>query len=324
MSRRLCIAPMLDWTDRHFRWFVRRITRHTWLYTEMVVAQALLHGDPRRLLAYDPEEKPLALQVGGSNPAHLASAAALAEEFGYDEVNLNVGCPSPRVQTGRFGACLMAEPELVAECVAEMQARTALPVTVKTRIGIDEHDHYEFLQRFVATVAAAGCRTFVIHARKAWLRGLSPRENRQVPPLRREVVRRVKQEFPHLEVLLNGGICGLDEAQHHLAEGFDGVMIGRAAYHDPYLLAWADRRFYGRADDPPSRVEVLEAMLPYLERQLAQGGRLGNITRHLLGLYHGMPGARAYRRVLTEQAQAAGSDRVQLVRLFDRALGLVP
>ncbi|WP_085215040.1 tRNA dihydrouridine(20/20a) synthase DusA [Methylomagnum ishizawai] len=302
----LSVAPMLDWTDRHCRYFLRLISRHALLYTEMVTTGAILHGDQDRLLGFDPQEKPLAVQFGGCDPDELAACARIAEARGYDEINLNLGCPSDRVQRGRFGACLMAEPELVADCVAAMRAAVAIPVTVKTRIGIDERDSYGELAHFVATVAAAGCQTFVIHARKAWLKGLSPKENREIPPLRYDVAERVKADFPDLAVILNGGLLDLDQAEPHLAR-FDGVMIGRAAYHNPYILAGADARFYGDDHPIPSRHAILEAFLPYVEVELAGGTRLHSIARHLLGLFHGLPGGRIWRRQLGERGNRPGA-----------------
>lgn len=303
---RLCLAPMLEWTDRHFRFFLRLISRRIFLYTEMITTNAVLRGDRERLLEYDTAEHPVALQLGGSAPEALAECAHIAAEFGYDEVNLNVGCPSDRVQNGRFGACLMAEPELVAEGVAAMAHASGLPVTVKTRIGIDDLDSYEMLAYFVQTVAAAGCGTFIIHARKAWLKGLSPRENREIPPLRYDVARQIKQEFPQLEIILNGGIQTLEEGLAHL-QGFDGVMLGRAAYHNPYILAEADSLLFGDPHTVLSRHDVLEAYLPYVERELARGVRLQSIARHILGLFHGAPGGRLWRRHLSENAVRAGA-----------------
>ena len=307
-----CIAPMLDWTDRHCRFFLRLLSRHVRLYTEMVTTGAVLRGDRDRLLAYDPAEHPLALQLGGSDPADLARCAHIAADWGYDEVNLNVGCPSDRVQSGRFGACLMAEPELVAECVAAMRAATPLPVTVKTRIGIDERDSYEELASFVGRVAAGGCETFIIHARKAWLRGLSPRENREIPPLRYEVVHQLKRDFPGLTVVLNGGLTTLDQAAEQLHQ-VDGVMIGRAAYENPYLLAGIDQRFFGSSASPLSRHQVVHAFTPYIKEQLRRGTPLHCMTRPMLGLFQGIPGARAWRRTLSEQAcrRGAGVDVVE-------------
>jgi tRNA-dihydrouridine synthase A len=292
---------MLDWTDRHCRFFLRLISRRVLLYTEMVTTGAVLHGERERLLGFNLPEKPLALQLGGSDPAELAECARIGEGWGYDEINLNIGCPSDRVQRGRFGACLMAEPELVAECVAAMVSVVEIPVTVKTRIGIDDRDSYEELAHFLATVAPAGCETFIIHARKAWLSGLSPKENREVPPLRYDIAARIKRDFPRLEIILNGGIHSLNEAQAHL-ETFDGVMIGRAAYHNPYLLADADRLLFGEADSPLPRRAIVESMLPYIQGELDRGVRLHSISRHLLGLYHGQPGGRLWRRFLGEAA----------------------
>lgn len=296
---------MMEWTDRHWRRFVRHITRHTLLYTEMVHANAVLKGNVEKLLEFDPAEHPVALQLGGAEPAVLAQAARVAEDFGYDEVNLNVGCPSDRVQAGRFGACLMAEPELVAECFAAMRAAVSIPVTVKTRIGIDDCDDYEFAHRFVDIVAAAGCETFIIHARKAWLKGLSPKENREIPPLRYDIAARLKHDFPQLEMLLNGGVKTLDAVEQQL-EVFDGVMIGREAYHNPWMLAEADRRIFGSDAPLKSREEVLEEYLPYMQRELARGTPLRSMTRHMLGLYQGLPGARRWRRTLSEGVAAGG------------------
>ncbi len=297
---------MMDWTDRHCRFFHRLMSARARLYTEMVTADAILRGDRGRLIGFSPEEHPVALQLGGADPARLAEAAAIGEEKGYDEINLNVGCPSDRVQEGRFGACLMAEPDLVARAVAAMRARIAVPVTVKCRIGIDDQDGEADLERFVAAVAAAGCRTFIVHARKAWLQGLSPRENRELPPLDYGRVHRLKAAHPELEIVINGGIASLAEAEAHLAR-VDGVALGRAAYHDPYLLAEVDRRLFGDSAPAPSRRAVLEALIPYAERHLRQGGRLNNIARHILGLYHGRPRARAFRRHLSEHAPRDGA-----------------
>jgi tRNA-dihydrouridine synthase A len=298
---------MMDWTDGHCRSFHRLLTRRTLLYTEMVTSNALLHGDWRRLLAHEAAERPLALQLGGDDPAALAACAELAEGLGFCEVNLNVGCPSDRVQRGRFGACLMREPRVVAEAVASMRARVRVPVTVKHRLGIDEQEGFEPLLEFVETVAGAGCEVFVVHARKAWLSGLSPKENREVPPLRHDLVYRLKAARQDLTVVLNGGVASLDEALGHLAH-VDGVMIGRAAYHEPWLLAAADRRVFGAAADPqPDRGAAVAAFLPYAARQLAAGQPLPRLTRHLLGLFHGEPGARRWKRALTEGARRPGA-----------------
>jgi tRNA-dihydrouridine synthase A len=298
---RFCVAPMMDWTDRHCRFFLRQLSAHARLYTEMVNTGAILHGDAERHLRYDAAEHPLALQLGGSEPEALARAAEAGAAFGYDENNLNCGCPSDRVQEGRFGACLMAEPERVAAGVAAMRAACGLPVTVKCRIGIDDSEEYEFLRHFVATVAAAGCDTFIVHARKAWLSGLSPKQNREVPPLRYEVAYRLKQELPELTVVINGGIRSLEDCERHLRH-VDGVMLGREAYENPYLLAQVDARLFGAGAPPPSRAEALLRLRPYVERELAGGVSLMHISRHLLGLYRGQPGGRAFRRLLSEQA----------------------
>ncbi|MFU8821495.1 MAG: tRNA dihydrouridine(20/20a) synthase DusA [Gammaproteobacteria bacterium] len=301
---------MMDWTDRHCRFFLRLLTPNALLYTEMVTAQAILHGDRNRLLGFDPAESPVALQLGGSEPATLATAARAGANYGYDEINLNVGCPSDRVQSGRFGACLMAEPALVRDCVAAMRAAVDLPVTVKSRIGIDEHEDYGFLRDFVGTVAESGCSTFIVHARKAILAGLSPKENREVPPLRYDYVYRLKAEFPGLSIMLNGGVRDLEAVRAHLAQ-VDGVMIGREAYHNPYFLAEIERELNGV--EPPSREAVMAAYLEYVEARLKEGVRLPNMTRHVLGLYLGRPGARSWRRQLSEGACARGAG-VEVIR----------
>ena len=303
---RFCIAPMMDWTDRHCRRFHRLLSGRALLYTEMVTAAAIRHGDRARLLGFAAEEQPVALQLGGSDPALLAEAARIGEGFGYVEINLNVGCPSDRVQEGRFGACLMREPDLVARAVEAMQRAVAVPVTVKCRIGVDDQDAEADLERFIRTVAGAGCRVFIVHARKAWLQGLSPKENREVPPLDYERVRRLKLAHPGLTIVLNGGIATLEAALSHL-DWADGVMLGRAAYQTPYLLAEVDRLLFGSEAPPPSREDVLEALIPYAERHLGAGGRLNNITRHILGLYHGRPRGRAFRRHLSENAVREGA-----------------
>jgi tRNA-dihydrouridine synthase A len=297
---------MMDWTDRHCRYFHRLLTGHARLYSEMVTADAVIHGDRERLLGFSAEEHPVALQLGGSDPVKLAQAAAIGEAEGYDEINLNVGCPSDRVQEGRFGACLMAEPELVARAVEVMRARVAVPITVKCRIGIDDQDSEADLERFVTAVTGAGCRMFIVHARKAWLQGLSPKENREIPPLDYARVHRLKAAHRGLEIIINGGIASLDDAIVHL-DKVDGVAMGRAAYQNPYLLADVDRRLFGETWPQPSRAEVLEALIPYAERHLRRGGRLNNVTRHILGLYHGQPRARAFRRHLSERAPRNGA-----------------
>ena len=298
-KRTLSIAPMLDWTDRFYRQFARQITRHTWLYTEMVTTGALLHGNRDRFLRFDPCEQPIALQLGGSDPAALAQCAKIAEQWGYDEVNLNVGCPSERVQEGSFGACLMAEPQLVADCVKAMRDVVSIPVTVKHRIGIDKVEEYDYLHNFVDVVAAAGCSTFIVHARNAILKGLSPKQNREIPPLKYDYVYRLKQQRPELEIIINGGITTLEQTDEHLRH-VDGVMIGREAYHNPYLLVEADARYYGDHHAQPSRAEIIEALMPFVEQEVKDGVPLKIITRHILGLFQGMRGARYWRRQLSD------------------------
>lgn len=305
-SRRFCIAPMMDVTDRHMRYLLRLISRRALLYTEMITTGALLHGDRERFLDFDPSEHPVALQLGGSDPDALGRCARFAQNAGFDEINLNVGCPSDRVQSGRFGACLMAEPETVADCVTAMRNAATLPVTVKTRIGIDRRDSFDALLEFVDKVAVAGCGTFIVHARKAWLKGLSPKQNREVPPLRYEVVRQLKQARPSLEIIINGGIHHLDQAADHLTY-VDGVMLGRAAYHDPYLLADADAKLFGELVSPRTRTEVVTEYLPYVESQLAAGVPLARLSRCLVGLFLGQPGARGWRRTLSEGAHRPGA-----------------
>ncbi len=315
-AARLSVAPMMDWTDRHCRFLHRQLSRHTLLYTEMVTAPALVHGDVARHLDYDPAEHPVALQLGGSDPKELAAATQIANDWGYDEVNLNVGCPSDRVQSGCFGAVLMKQPQLVADCVAEMQAVCRAEVTVKCRIGVDDQDPAEVLPAFLETVAAAGVQRFTIHARKAWLQGLSPKENREIPPLDYDLVLDMKRAFPQLHISINGGIGSLDQAEALLEQGLDGVMIGRAAYHAPAeILAEADARVFGSGDAGDAFAAV-EAMRPYIARHLEAGGRLHSITRHMLGLFAGRPGARGWRRVLSEGAHRPGVG----LDLLDRAL----
>ena len=297
---------MMEWTDRHCRYFLRLISRRAFLYTEMVTAEAVLYGNRERVLGFSPEEHPVGLQLGGSEADKLARAAKIGADYGYDEINLNIGCPSDRVQSGRFGACLMEEPDLVADCIAAMDAAVDIPVTVKCRIGIDDQDTEESLDRFIDRVAQAGCNAFIVHARKAWLKGLSPKENRAVPTLDYGRVFRLKQRRPNLEIVLNGGIESFASALEHLP-GVDGVMLGRAAYADPYLLAEVDRVLFDSAATPPSRLEVLDRFTPYVERQLARGARLNQMTRHILGLFHGQPRARAFRRHLAEHAHLDGA-----------------
>jgi tRNA-dihydrouridine synthase A len=293
---------MLDWTDRYYRYFLRQITRHTLLYTEMITTGALLHRDPAHFLNYHPAEHPLALQLGGSDPHELNACSKLAKQWGYDEINLNVGCPSGRVQSGRFGACLMAEPTLVAECVAAMcEGAPNTEITIKHRIGIDEHDSYKALQDFVNLVAQAGCGTFIVHARKAWLKGLSPKENREVPPLRYAVVHRLTQDFPHLGFVINGGFKTLDMVEQQLQQ-VQGVMVGREAYSNPWLLAEADARIFAANPQTCNRQDIVKNMFGFIENELQQGNRLHRITRHMLGLFQGKPGARAWRRYLSKHA----------------------
>lgn len=300
------VAPMMDWTDRHCRVFHRQMTRRARLYTEMVTTGAVIHGELEKLLGFSPQEQPLALQLGGSDPSHLAKAARIGEGFGYSEINLNVGCPSDRVQNGRFGACLMAEPALVGECVAAMKAAVSIPVTVKCRIGIDDQDPAEALHTLTQTLVAAGVDVLIVHARKAWLKGLSPRENREIPPLDYPLVYRLKQAFPRLPVVINGGITTLDDVDQHLAH-VDGVMLGRAAYHQPELLLDVDRRFFGQKNPHDDASAALDACVPYIEGQLARGVRLSAVTRHLLGLFAGRPGARSFRRHLADRAVKEGA-----------------
>ena len=307
-----CVAPMMDWTDRHCRYFFRLISKRVRLYTEMITAPALAHGDVPRHLDFDPAEHPVALQLGGCDPGELAHAARLGERWGYDEINLNCGCPSERVQTGSFGACLMAEPNLVADCVRAMRDAVGLPVTVKHRTGLDAIDDYAFVRDFVGVVAGAGCEVFIVHARNAVLKGLSPKENREIPPLRYDVVRRLKRDFPALTIVLNGGLDGWDAIERELAF-VDGAMLGRAAYHDPYLLAQADRRLFGDTALAPSRAEIMAALLPYASVQIARGSSLRAITRHILGLYHGVRGGRHFRRLLSDAARLRDADTSLLV-----------
>ena len=311
-NRRLSVAPMMDWTDRHERYFLRLLSRQALLYSEMVTTGALLYGDVPRHLEFDAAEHPVALQLGGADPVALAECAAMAAEWGYDEVNLNVGCPSDRVQAARFGACLMAEPALVRDCIAAMAAVVSIPVTVKSRIGIDDRDSYEELKVFIATVAESGCSSFIIHARKAILSGLSPKENREIPPLNYETVYAIKRDFPELEIMLNGGVLSLDAAVAQL-DRVDGVMIGRAAYRDPWVLAEADSRVFGATDPLQFRYEAVVGYLQYVNARLDEGVPLHAMTKHILGLFNGVPGARRWRRYLSENAYAkeAGTDVVE-------------
>ncbi len=309
---------MMEWTDRHCRYFLRLISKRTFLYTEMVTADAVLHGDRERVLGFKEAEHPLALQLGGSDAKKLGEAARVGADYGYDEINLNVGCPSDRVQSGSFGACLMAEPQLVGECVATMAASSGLPVTVKCRIGIDDQDAEESLDRFIDEVSRAGCTTFVVHARKAWLQGLSPKQNRDVPPLDYGRVYRLKERRPELEIIINGGIEFFAAARSQLAH-VDGVMLGRAAYADPYLLSEVDGVLFGEEGAVPARLDVLDAFRPYVEDRLARGSRLNQMTRHILGLFHGQPRARAFRRHLAENAHLDGAG----IEVLDQARRIV-
>ncbi|GLO59735.1 tRNA-dihydrouridine(20/20a) synthase [Vibrio sp. MACH09] len=310
---------MLDWTDRHCRYFHRLLTQQSLLYTEMVTTGAIIHGKGD-FLAYNQEEHPVALQLGGSNAKDLAVCAKLAQDRGYDEINLNVGCPSDRVQNGRFGACLMAEPELVADCIKAMKDVVSIPVTVKTRIGIDDQDSYQFLTDFLSIVnEKGGCDDFTIHARKAWLSGLSPKENREIPPLDYSRAYQVKKDFPHLNIGLNGGIKTLEESLEHL-EFVDGVMVGREAYQSPYLLAQVDQKIFGEDKQIKKRSQIVEEMYPYIEQQLSNGSYLGHITRHMLGLFQSMPGARQWRRHISENAHKQGAG----IEVVEQALAKIP
>jgi tRNA-dihydrouridine synthase A len=304
---RLSVAPMMDWTDRHCRHFHRILSPHARLYTEMVNAHAIRHGDRERLLGFDAGEHPVALQLGGSDPVLLAEAARVGEDWGYDEINLNCGCPSDRVQAGRFGACLMREPSLVADCVAAMRAAVRVPVTVKCRIGVDDQDDDADLQHFIDTVRGAGCGVFVVHARKAWLKGLSPKENRDVPPLNYPRVHRLRADFPDLTLVLNGGLTAIGDCVAQ-ADALDGVMLGRAAYHEPWILAQLERALFADGAPPADRIDALRGLRGYTEARLARGEPLAQVTRHVLGLFQGLPGARRFRRVLSEEAHRRGAD----------------
>jgi tRNA-dihydrouridine synthase A len=317
-AHRFSVAPMMEWTDRHCRFFHRLLARHALLYTEMITADAIIHGPRERLLGFDAAEHPVALQLGGSDPKNLAQAATIGADFGYDEINLNVGCPSDRVQDGRFGACLMREPQLVGECVAAMKAAVALPITIKCRLGVDDQDIEESLDSFADTIIAAGADALIVHARKAWLDGLSPRENRDIPPLDHARVHRLKLRLKYFPIIINGGIHTLDEAEHHLRH-VDGVMFGRAAYQNPGMLLAADPKLFGAAASVSEARAAVEKLIPYIEQAMAQGARLHDVTRHLLGLFRGQPGARAFRRHLATKAvqQDAG------VHILREALAMV-
>lgn len=318
-SHRFCIAPMLDCTDRHERYFLRLISKRARLYTEMIHCGALIHGDRDTFLRYHPSEHPLAIQLGGSDPEQLALCSRFAEEYAYDEVNLNLGCPSDRVQAGQFGACLMKDPGRVVECIRAMREACTIEVTVKCRIGVDDLDDYAWFAHFIETLAQTGCQTFIIHARKAWLKGLSPKQNRSIPPLCYDRVFQLKQDFPHLKIIINGGITSLTQAQQLLLHT-DGVMLGREVYSNPFLLAEVDQLIYGEAAVSRTRKDILESFYPYLEEQLAQGTKLSAISRHLVGLFHQQPGARHYRRYISENAFKPGAG----LNVLRQALSYIP
>jgi len=313
----ISVAPMMDWTDRHERYFLRLIAQDIKLYTEMITAQAIAHGDRDYLLGFDETEHPVALQLGGSDTTLLANAARIGQDYGYDEINLNVGCPSPRVSKGRFGACLMLEPQLVADCMVAMQQAVSIPVTVKCRIGVDDQDSYERLHAFISLIAATGCKSFIVHARKAWLSGLSPKENREIPPLHYDVVWRLKQDFPHLRIIINGGITTLEQIDAQLPH-VDGVMIGRAAYHNPWLLTEVQSNYFKHQQNL-TKAEVMQKYLPYVSAQLESGVKLSSLTRHILGLFQGVRGANSWRRYLSENAHRESAG----VEVIERALKLV-
>lgn len=321
LDHRLCTAPMMDWSDRHCRYFFRQLSRQAVVYTEMVTTGALIHGDVERHLRFDAAEHPVALQLGGSDPAELAKCAHLGEQYGYDEINLNCGCPSERVQHGAFGACLMAEPQLVADCVKAMRDVVSIPVTVKHRLGIDAIDAYEFVQQFVGTIANAGGGTFFVHARNAVLKGLSPKDNREVPPLNYDYVYRLKRDFPALRIVVNGGVNTLDAIEAHLSQ-VDGVMLGRMAYHDSYVLAQAGVRLFG--EPPRSRSAIVDAMFAYATNQVASGTPLRAIVRHMLGLYHGQPNARIWRRMLSDASSLAANRPGLLLEAMQATEGGAP
>lgn len=316
MTLLISVAPMMDYTDRHDRYFLRLVAPDILLYTEMITAHALAHGDVNYLLGFDALEHPVALQLGGSDTVMLAQGAKLGEDFGYDEINLNVGCPSSRVSAGRFGACLMHEPQLVADCIAAMQAKVKIPVTVKCRIGVDQHDNYEYLHQFIAMVASAGCRTFIIHARKAWLQGLSPKQNREIPPLHYDVVHQIKKDFPNLTIVLNGGIKTVADIDAQLPH-VDGIMIGRAAYSNPYLLSEIQCKYFSNVSK--TRDEIIHDFIPYVSEQIKKGVRLNSITRHILGLFQGQRGSAMWRRYLSQHAHKQDAD----VGVIREALELV-
>lgn len=315
-QRRICVAPMLDWTDRYCRYFLRLISQHSLLYTEMITTGALLHGDTNHHLSYDEAEHPVALQLGGSDPRALAACAKIAAQFGYDEINLNCGCPSDRVQKGRFGACLMKEPALVAQCIAAMKDAVDIPVTLKHRIGVDNQTSHAQLEDFVGINKEAGCAAFIVHARNALLQGLSPKDNRTIPPLIYNSVYRLKNSFPDSEFIINGGINNIEQITSHLQQ-VDGVMLGREAYHNPYLLAEMDILFFAHTEPAKTRLEILENFLPFAECALASGAQLHHLSRHILGLFHGQPGARKFRRLISEKAHQNNASIEVLVEGLD-------
>lgn len=321
LNRTFSTAPMMDWSDKHCRYFWRKLSSQALLYTEMVTTGAVIHGKggPERFLGFNEEEHPVALQLGGSKPEELAQCSKIAQDFGYDEVNLNVGCPSDRVQNNMIGACLMGHPQLVADCIKAMQDACDIPVTVKHRIGIDDQDSYEELHHFVKTIADTGCETFIVHARKAILEGLSPKENREIPPLKYEVVKQLKQDFPHLEILLNGGLQTMEQFKDSL-EFCDGVMVGREAYHNPSILLDVDQELYGLDPHPKAKKDIIRDMYPYIENHLSQDGKLAYITRHMLGLFNGLPGSRQFRRHLSEQAYKPTAT----IETIEEALAFMP
>ncbi len=310
MNRLISIAPMMNYTDRHERYFLRLISPHALLYTEMITTGALLHGDYKRFLRFSSEEHPIALQLGGNDPEKLKDCAKMGEDFGFNEINLNVGCPSDRVKSGQFGACLMLQPALVAECVATMSNAIKIPVSIKCRIGVDHTDSYEALAAFIRRIADAGARVFIIHARKAWLQGLSPKQNREIPPLRYEMVHQIKQDFPHLAIIINGGITTLDAIDFHLTK-VDGVMLGRFPYANPYFLHSIEEKYFKEHHIPLDRFEIIEKLIPYVEKELRENVRLSNITRHILGLFHGQKGGRLWRRRLSEKSSNYGIDVIK-------------
>ncbi|MDF2940350.1 MAG: tRNA-dihydrouridine synthase [Gammaproteobacteria bacterium] len=323
LAHKISIAPMMDYTDRHCRYFLRLFSKHLLLYTEMITAPAILHGNRDKLLGYDQSEHPLVLQLGGSNPAELAECAKIAEEWGYDEINLNVGCPSDRVQSGMFGLCLMAKPELVADCIKAMKDQVSIPVTVKTRIGYDHNDSYQELVHFIQTLEASNVDQVIIHARKGWLKGLSPKENREIPPLQYETVYQIKKDFPHLNIGINGGIQNVAEATQHL-DHVDHVMIGRSAYHNPFILACIDQELHQSNQPIKTRQEIIEKLIPYIEAELAKGTSFKSISRHILGLFHGEPNARVWRRVLSDPQYQQNHSGIKLIEIALKSLSSTP